>query len=156
MITREIKESIEESVLCWLATTNDSGQPNVSPKEMFTTHGEHHILVANIASPNSVGNIKTNPKVCVSFIDIFKQKGYKIHGEANLVEASDPAFESKVTLLKNSEGDEFPVKGIIEIKVKSISQIIAPSYWLYPDKTTEASHIERSLESYGVKKISED
>ena len=46
------------SVLCWLATVDDHGMPNVSPKEIFCCHGERELLIANIASPQSVRNIK--------------------------------------------------------------------------------------------------
>ncbi|MEM9340136.1 MAG: pyridoxamine 5'-phosphate oxidase family protein, partial [Bacteroidota bacterium] len=81
----EVKKSIEESVLCWLATSTPSGEPNVSPKEVFSPYGDHHIIVANIASPNTVKNILSNANVCISFIDIFVQKGFQIKGKARIV-----------------------------------------------------------------------
>jgi predicted pyridoxine 5'-phosphate oxidase superfamily flavin-nucleotide-binding protein len=36
MITDDVKKYIDQSVLCWLATSNAQNEPNVSPKEMFT------------------------------------------------------------------------------------------------------------------------
>lgn len=36
MFSNELLESIDKSVLCWLATASGEGIPNVSPKEMFT------------------------------------------------------------------------------------------------------------------------
>jgi predicted pyridoxine 5'-phosphate oxidase superfamily flavin-nucleotide-binding protein len=47
------KAMAERSVLCWLATADESGQPNVSPKEVFAVADDKHIVVANIASPGS-------------------------------------------------------------------------------------------------------
>ena len=53
LITAEIARSIEQSVLCWLATVSADGIPNVSPKEAFLHDGEGRLLVANIASPTT-------------------------------------------------------------------------------------------------------
>ena len=82
MLTEDIKYYASKSVLCWLATVSAKGQPNVSPKELFVTEHDTHVLIANVASPTSVRNIRENPRVCVSFIDIFVQKGYKLQGIA--------------------------------------------------------------------------
>ena len=80
MLTTDIKKSIDTCVLCWLATVDKDQQPNVSPKEMFTYLDDHTLLIANIASPNSVRNIAQQPKVSVSFVDVFTQKGFKLKG----------------------------------------------------------------------------
>lgn len=66
-------EDLGGCVLCWWATADEQGQPNVSPKEVFAVVDDQHLLIANIASPVSVRNIQHNPKVCVSIIDIFVQ-----------------------------------------------------------------------------------
>jgi len=63
MLTSEIKEYIDKSVLCWLATSSTDNVPNVSPKEIFNYFGENVIIIANIASPQSLKNIKQNKKV---------------------------------------------------------------------------------------------
>lgn len=57
MLSDEVKKSIEESILCWLATADSKGMPNVSPKEVFLPYGKEEIIIANIASPKSVKNI---------------------------------------------------------------------------------------------------
>jgi predicted pyridoxine 5'-phosphate oxidase superfamily flavin-nucleotide-binding protein len=85
MITNEVKKYIDNSVLCWLATCSKDGEPNVSPKEMFTYKDENTLLIANIASPSSIANIQENPKVCVSFVEVFVQKGFKIKGNAIII-----------------------------------------------------------------------
>ena len=85
MLNTEVIKSINESVLCWLATANDKGEPNVSPKEMFISNGLKYILIANIASPKSVLNIYSNASECLSFIDVFKQKGFKVKGSAKII-----------------------------------------------------------------------
>jgi len=80
MMTETVKKYIDKAVLCWLATCDENGIPNVSPKEMFTYIGNTTLLIANLASPNSISNIQINPNVCISFIDISVQKGFKLQG----------------------------------------------------------------------------
>ena len=75
MLTDEVIVYIKRSVLCWLATSSKENVPNVSPKEVFTYTDSNTILVANIASPQTVKNIKQNEKVCISFMFLFK-KGF--------------------------------------------------------------------------------
>ncbi|MBT2971287.1 MAG: flavin-nucleotide-binding protein [gamma proteobacterium symbiont of Ctena orbiculata] len=149
MLDENIKKSIEGSVLCWLATVTSAGIPNVSPKEMFIHYGDDAVLIANIASPKSVANIKDNPSVCVSFIDVFKQKGFKLTGKATIVESTDADFESMLNELHKLGGENFPVRSIIKVIVEEAEPIIAPSYWLFPE-TTEQSQIEQAMETYGV------
>lgn len=75
MINDAIRIDIENSVLCWLATVDDDGTPSVTPKEIFTGYGEDHLVIADIASSHSVSNAIARPKVCVSFVDVFRQRG---------------------------------------------------------------------------------
>ena len=149
MLTDDVKKYAKRSVLCWLATVSKDGMPNVSPKEIFTTEGDTHILIANIASPNSVRNIRSNPQVCVSFIDVFVQKGYKVKGVATLIHKTEAAYVQRVTPLKALAGEAFPIHTIIAVEVKEIQPIIAPRYRLYP-KTTEQMQVEGALLTYGV------
>ena len=154
MLTEEVLISIEESVLCWLATVDVHGTPNVSPKEMFTAYGKGHqkthILIANIASPNSVANIRANSAVCLSFVHIFKQKGFKLHGVARILNKDDASFPEKHQALYTLTGDDFPFQRIIEIEVLKVNPILAPRYRLFPN-TTEDEQISSALNTYGVK-----
>jgi len=152
MMNSEVQQSIKESVLCWLATVDSDGIPNVSPKEMFVSDGDNHILIANIASPSSIENIKANEKVCVSFINIFKQKGFKLKGTARVIDSSEEAYYSKLKLLQQLGGEGFPIKNIIIVSVSSVEPIIAPSYWLFPE-TTEETQIAQSMRTYGVRTL---
>jgi predicted pyridoxine 5'-phosphate oxidase superfamily flavin-nucleotide-binding protein len=150
MLDAAIRQSIDESVLCWLATASAEGEPNVSPKEMFVSVGDDTLLIANIASPKSVSNIKLNPSVCVSFVDVFKQKGFKLRGVARIVEDSETRFEPLLCEIHKLGGENLPIRSIIEVSVDETDEILAPSYWLYPH-TTEQSQIQQAMESYHVR-----
>lgn len=150
MFTHKVIKYIEQSVLCWLATSDKDNFPNVSPKEMFTHFGDNKILIANIASPNSVENILGNSNVCVSFVDVFVQKGFKIKGQAKIIYKKDVDFEIKSKPLTSLFSDKFPISAIIEITAQKVESITAPSYFLYPE-TTEEMQIKSAMDTYKVK-----
>ena len=127
-LTKEIKETIDKSVLCWLATVSSENIPNVSPKEIFKYHGTYEIIIANIASPQTVRNIKQNANVCVSFIDIIVQKGYQIKGKAEIIAQSNSEFLSREKTLTEMTGGKFPFVTITKIIIERVKPIIAPKY----------------------------
>lgn len=150
MLSKEVKEYIDKSILCWLATSTAEGQPNVSPKEVFTFYGDEHLLVANIASPGTVRNIRENPRVSISFVEIFLQKGFQLKGEAELIKKNAAEFEELSSpLLKITKG-KYPFGSIIRIKVNKVKPIVAPSYRLFPDITEELQK-QSAYNTYGVK-----
>ncbi|SEP88603.1 hypothetical protein SAMN05421824_0592 [Hyunsoonleella jejuensis] len=147
-MNEDIKKYIDQSVLCWLATVSQDNIPNVSPKEVFT-YFENDIIIANIMSPQSAKNIKENPNVCLSFIDILVQKGYQVKGKAKIISKHQPEFEAlKQPLLKITEG-KFPFASIFKISIESTKPIIAPKYMLYPE-TTEEDQIASAKRVYGI------
>jgi len=153
LITPEHVMNARKSVLCWLATADAQGQPNVSPKEIFTFYDAEVLLIANIASPGSVRNIAANPRVCVSFVDIFIQKGFKLSGIALNVGPQDMDYEKWATPLKAMAGPRFPIRSAIVIHVNQCEPILAPSYQLYPDETTEQAQVASAMRAYGVQPL---
>jgi len=149
-ITDAVKTSIEKSVLCWLATSSKDGLPNVSPKELFTYFGDDKIIIVHIASPNTLKNINQNPNVCISFVDVFVQKGFQLKGKATILTKKNIGYEAMEKVLFKMATAKFPFKQIIEIVVESVKAIVAPSYLLYPETKAE-DQIENALKAYGVK-----
>lgn len=148
-LTNEIRASIDQSILCWLATVSDKNIPNVSPKEIFNYFGTDKIIIANIASPQSVKNINVNKKVCVSFIDVLVQKGFQVKGKAKIIKKTDAEFIEMEQVLLKMTGGNFPFRTITEILVEQVKPIIAPRYLLYPE-TTEQQQILNAKKAYGL------
>ena len=148
-LTKEIKAAIDDSVLCWLATSSADNMPNVSPKEIFCYFEDDTIIVANIASPQTVKNIRANKNVCISFIDILKQKGFQLKGAAEIIEKSATDFSKMEKMLLHLTEGKFPFATITKITITSSKPIIAPKYLLYPN-TTEEQQIESAKKSYGL------
>lgn len=147
MLTNLVKNSIQHCVLCWLATVDVEGWPNVSPKEIFAYTDDHTIIIANIASPQSIKNIKHQPLVCVSFVNILTQKGYKIKGKAEIISSKDINYSQFLAPLEAQTNGLFPIINIIKITINNTTPIVAPRYLLYPE-TTEKSQIESAKKQY--------
>lgn len=150
MLTDAVRDAASRSVLCWLATVNAEGQPNVSPKEVWAIADEQHVVVAHIASPISARNIAQHPQVCLSFVDVFVQKGFKLLGMAREVRVADPEFATWAKPLLAMVGQRFTIHSLLVIHVKSVYAIVAPSYRFYPDDTTEASQVVSGMRAYKV------
>ena len=156
MLTDAVREAAHRSVLCWLATVDAEGQPNVSPKEVWAIADDHHVVVAHIASPISARNIGHQPQVCLSFVDVFVQKGFKLLGRAREVRTADPEFATWAKPLLAMVGQRFTIHSVLVIRVTSVAPIVAPSYRFYPDETTEASQVESAMRAYKVHPSSEE
>ncbi|WP_241006711.1 pyridoxamine 5'-phosphate oxidase family protein [Vreelandella venusta] len=150
LMTTEVRESVERSVLCWLATSDENGQPNVSPKEVFAVADGENIVIANIASPRSAKNVRTNQKICLSFVNVFVQKGFKIIGIATELKPSEPEYSRWVGPLLPMAGDRYPIHSVFVVRASAVEPIVAPSYRLYPSETTEESQVQSALRTYGV------
>ena len=149
MLTPEVKDYMERSVLCWLATASPDGKPNVSPQELFTYWEESSVLVANIASPKTIKNIQNNAEVCLSFVEVFDQKGYQLYGMARLVR-NRSEMESAFEKLEAMAGPRFPIHSLLYIEVVKVLPILAPSYVMYPETTLEEMR-SSAMKTYGVK-----
>jgi uncharacterized protein len=151
MLNPEVQSFAQRSVLCWLATVDAAGQPNVSPKEIFAVVDAQHIAIANIASPTSVRNVGQNPRVCVSFVEVFVQKGFKVTGTARNVRPADADFAHWAAPLLAQAGPRFPIHSVLLVTATAVEPIVAPSYRLYPADTTEQAQVEGAMRSYGVR-----
>ncbi len=151
-LTQAVLRDIERSVLCWLATVSPDGFPNVSPKEIFCADADDAILIAHIMSPVSVRNLRADPRVCVSFVDVFRQEGFKVSGSAKLAEPGDDAFPVWSAPLIVKAGPDFPVCAAIRVTPLKISRILPPGRTFLPDRTRE-EELAATYRLYGVTPI---
>ncbi|MBQ2262075.1 MAG: pyridoxamine 5'-phosphate oxidase family protein [Loktanella sp.] len=152
-MTNKFKEP-ECAVLCWLATVDPSNRPNVSPKEIYAETGSNQLVIADIASGRSVRNIRANPAVCVSLIDIFLQRGRKMEGMAEIIAPDHPHFAALVAPLLAKTGGVFPIRHVISFTIERTSPILAPSYVFHPERS-EAEMRADAYRTYGVQPVQE-
>ena len=83
----------------------------------------------------------------MSFVDVFVQKRFKVLGTARNVGKQEAEFAKWA-------GPRFPIHSVIVIRVTGSEPILAPSYRLYPDETTEQAQVASAMSAYGVRPIS--
>ena len=130
MITEEIKKLVDSCVLAWMATADDHGIPNVSPKEVFAIMERDLIVVANIASPITESNIRKNPQVAISMVHIWTQQGYQFKGDGSILSRGESSFDRAALLLNEITRGLFKFDTIFSIRVSRIKAIVAPSYYM--------------------------
>ncbi|SLN64442.1 Pyridoxamine 5'-phosphate oxidase [Roseivivax jejudonensis] len=144
-----LEDTCRHAVLCWLATVDAAGQPSVSPKEIWHRDGDS-FCIADIASAGSIRAIRVNPRVCVSLIDVFRERGHKLMGAAEIVESGAPEFAARAAPLRDLAGPDFPIRNVIVLRIERAVPIIAPSWRIFPERDAD-EHVRRSLETYGVR-----
>jgi hypothetical protein len=115
-------------------------------------YDESHLVVANIGSPNSVRNLTHSNKVCLSFIDIFVQKGFKVTGIAWNVGSKEASYAKWAAPLLRMADPRFPIHSVIVIQALGVEAIVAPSYRLYPHETSEQDQVASAMRTSGVSK----
>ena len=151
MLNADVRDLAGRCVLCWMATVDAGGEPNVSPKEVWRILDDRHVVIANIASPTTARNIVATGKACLALIDIFVQKGFKVSGPCRNLPPDDPDFVMFAAPLLPLAGPRFPLRSVFVLEAARVQAIIAPSYRLYPDEVTEAVQIEAAMRTYGVR-----
>ena len=145
----ELRALARRAVLCWLATVDAEGQPHVSPKEIWALHGEDEVHIAHIASPTTARNLRGHARACLSLVDIWAQRGFKLLGEATVVAPDEAGFSALSAPLRARMPALFPLHGVFRMTVRRVQPILAPSYRHLPG-TTEASQRLAARRAYGI------
>lgn len=150
----EIREDARNAVLCWLATIGPGGWPNVSPKEIYGILGDGRVAIADVASPQSVRNLAADPKACVSFVDVFRQRGWKLIGTGRIAAPGGAEDQEAFALLRTLAGPDFPIRHVLILDVERIERIWAPSYVLYPERPAD-DRARAAYARYGVRPLAD-
>jgi len=145
----DMKDLVRRTNLCFAATINPDGSPNLSPKSTLTVHDDDHLLFANIASPRTIANLRRDPRIEINCIDIFSRRGYRFKGEASVRSAGDPLYEQFAAALRGQVGAAIPIHDAVLVGVLSARPILSPAY-TYIAGTTEAGLRETYARKYGM------
>ena len=150
LITDDMKRVIETTRLAFVATVNADGTPNLSPKSSLAVLDENRIGFADIASPNTVRNLKANPAIEVNAIDIFMRRGYRFRGTATLEPPGSETFAKIAEPFWAENGRDFPIHGVVNIAVEKALPVLSPAY-TFVDGVTEDALREAYYAKYGVR-----
>lgn len=129
-ITDEIKQFVETVKISYVATADRKGMPNVSPKGPLRIVDNKTIAFADLFSKKTRENIKENPNVAVSVVDVDALRGYQFRGTAELI-TEGPLFDQICHEIERPYHITPKVKSIVKIHVKDIYDLAPPGeYYL--------------------------
>ncbi len=126
VISSEIKSFLNSQKLGYVATVSPDGKPNISPKGTIISWNSDLLVFANIRSPDTMSNLKTNSSMEINVIDPLSRKGYLFIGTGKIIKDS-PLFDEILTYYKNS-GIQSPINSVVLVTVSSVSEVTSPLY----------------------------
>lgn len=130
-----MKRLVERQRLGFVATVCADGTPNLSPKGTLCVLDDDHLIFADLRSPGTVANLRTNPSVEINVVDHFLRKGYRFKGKAEVIE-SGPDFDKHLKFFSTRGMEDAPtrVRAIIVVRVEEARALVSPGYERNPDE----------------------
>lgn len=113
-----------------MASLNDDGSPNVSPKGTVRVWDADHLVFADVASPQTVANVVRDDRVHVNVVDHFARRGWRFAGHARVTD--DPAVLQAIR--DEYPGEAYPFQRAVLVEVVEARELVSPSYALGKDE----------------------
>lgn len=129
VLSDEMQRLVEAQRLGFVATVCEDGSPNLSPKGTFVVVDASHLAFGELRSPNTLRNLRRDPRVEVNCVDPFTRKGYRFKGRAVVLApgsaefaALHPAFVAVWGALAAR------LNAIVRIEVTEARPLTSPAY----------------------------
>lgn len=128
MLTDEMKSIIATYPLGFVASVNQDGTPNLSPKGTFVVLNDRQLVFGHIRSPGTMNNIAKRPTIEINFLDVLARKAVRVRGRAYMFARSAPEFESLFAALSGWKGYTEIMKAVVRVDIETASLILSPAY----------------------------
>jgi hypothetical protein len=151
-ITADIEAIIKQAILSFVATVNEDGTPNLSPKASLTVMNGA-LYFADIASPRTILNLQRNPAVEINVVDIFQRRGYRFKGRARILPPGSAEFSMVANWVRATNGPEYPVDHVVRIETTSITPLLSPAHVFADPPRSQDEIRDTYYQKYGVKPL---
>ena len=127
-LTEVMKDMMTNNGLGFVATVNDDGTPNLSPKGTFLILDDEHLIFGEIRSPNTLKNLKERPAMEVNFIDFLVRKGFRVKGNAQFLERGTLGFDELIPRFAKWGDLTTKINGIVKLKIDQAQMLTSPAY----------------------------
>jgi predicted pyridoxine 5'-phosphate oxidase superfamily flavin-nucleotide-binding protein len=153
-IDADMKAIIGQAILSFVATVNEDGTPNLSPKASLTVRNGV-LYFADIASPTTILNLRRNAAVEINVVDIFQRRGYRFKGRALILTPGDGEYLTIADWVRVTNGPEYPVHHVARIETTAITPLLSPAH-VFANPPRGQDEITRTYyQKYGVERIGE-
>jgi predicted pyridoxine 5'-phosphate oxidase superfamily flavin-nucleotide-binding protein len=119
ILTQEMKDLIESQKVCFVATSDQKGRTNVSPKGSIYVVDDETLAFADLYSQKTRANLKVNPNIALAVVDLKALKGYQFKGKAELLEEGN-IYNDVVCYLQTLPMKLPDPQYVVKIKVEEI------------------------------------
>ncbi len=118
MIPQEIKSLFDGSQVCWMATADATGVPNVAPMLNLYWSGEQKLVIGDMFMKATAANVQSNGRVCLATYNPVSGRSWKMAGSAKY-ETKGPDYDmAQAALQKKNPGKSF--KGVVVFEVHAV------------------------------------
>jgi len=128
LLTAEMRRVVEAE-LGFIATVCPDGTPNLSPKGTTAVWDDDHLVFADVRSPGTVENLRTNASIEINVVDQLVRKGYRFKGRGTVYTAGE-MFERGVAFYeaRGTVNARERIRGIVIVAVERALQVTSPAY----------------------------
>jgi hypothetical protein len=142
-LTEDMKRVVNEQRLAFAATVCADGTANLSPKGTIAVLDDDHLMFADLASPQTVENLRHNASLELNVVDVVRRTGYRFKGRA-VVHGDGERFEQLLASYASgrhvvAEPRE-RIRHIVVVELERCLPLISPAY---DTGATEADITER-------------
>ena len=146
ILTPEMRTLISEQGLGHVATVCPDNTPNLSPKGSLAVWDGDQLVFADLRSPQTIRNLKSNPAIEVNVIDPIRRKGFRFKGQGQVISHGDVFEQAVSTYSKTLARARERIRAVVLIKVQRALPLISPAYDL---GLSEAEVMQAWLRRYG-------
>lgn len=128
-ILTEDMRRVVEAELGFVATVCPDGTPNLSPKGTTAVWDDDHLVFADLRSPRTVENLRSNASVEINVVDQLVRKGYRFKGtgavytDGDVFERGVHFYEARGTVRARER-----IHGIVIVSVERALPVTSPAY----------------------------
>jgi uncharacterized protein len=128
VLTADMRRVVDAE-LGFIATVCPDGTPNLSPKGTTAVWDDDHLVFADLRSPGTVANLRSNASIEINVVDQLVRKGYRFKG-TGVVHTHGDVFERGVRfyeargVVKARER----IRGIVIVAVERALLVTSPAY----------------------------
>lgn len=127
-ITDDMRTVIRRAMLSFVATTCADGSPNLSPKGSLFVYDDEHLVFMNQNSPQTITNLRRDPRIEINSVDVFRRRGWRFKGTARIVPPGEPEFRWLEQKLIELNGPGYPAHEAVLVRVEHAAPLLSPVY----------------------------
>ena len=128
MLTEDMKRILAEQKIGYVATVNEDGTPNLSPKATFVLLDESTLIFGELRSPNTARNLRDRPSLEINFVDVYYRKGFRLKGEGVHHPKGSAEFDELLVHFEPWGTLADRLRGIVVVKLSRAIPVTSPAY----------------------------